>query len=317
MMASIYPLPFPCYFGDLGHLVALDESMRNPYPNRFFCLLNILVFVSEIILIADYSIFSLMDDIYGKIDVFPEHFQPIKASESSLQGSNSRDDHKLRSQSHSWTVRRVIGAASLLNLFSLPRLRWGSGEDDEKVELTRAELESLQSEIVDAEDREMHLKAQLQYLDSKFTPSRPVSDIETPTLTSELEHVDGILRSARLCGYLYVRTRWTQLPGEPPIIDDDDIDDWLPRFVILHGSSIYYYVRSFDMSPQDTTNLSEIVEMGPLPSFIDEDKETRYAFYLLTNQGLRFECSSISRGQVESWLSTLGTDCKLESGSTL
>ncbi|XP_074570988.1 uncharacterized protein LOC141827598 isoform X2 [Curcuma longa] len=233
-----------------------------------------------------------MDDIYGKIDVFPEHFQPIKASESSPQGSNSRDDHKLRSRSHSWTVRRVIGAASLLNLFSLPRLPWGSGEDDEKVELTRAELESLQSEIVDAEDREMHLKAQL-------------------------EHVDGILRCARLCGYLYVRTRWTQLPGEPPIIDDDDIDDWLPRFVILHGSSIYYYLRSFDMSPQDTTNLSEIVEMGPLPSFVDEDKETRYAFYILTNQGLRFECSSISQGQVESWLSTLRTDCKLESGSTL
>lgn len=231
-----------------------------------------------------------MDDIYGKIDVFPEHFQPIKASEGSPQGSNSRDDHKLRSRSHSWTVRRVIGAASLLNLFSLPRLPWGSGDDDDKVELTRAEVESLRSEIVDAEDREMHLKAQL-------------------------EHVDGILRSSRLCGYLYVRTRWTQLPGEPPIIDDDDVDDWLPRFVILHGSSIYYYLRSFDMSPQDTTNLSEIVKMGPLPSFIDEDKETRYAFYLLTNQGLRFECSSISQGQVESWLSTLRTDCKLESGS--
>ncbi|KAG6526907.1 hypothetical protein ZIOFF_008994 [Zingiber officinale] len=161
-----------------------------------------------------------MDGIYGKIDVFPEHFQSIKASEESPQGSSSSVDHKLRSRSHSWTVRRVLGAASLLNLFSLPRLPWGSGNDDDKVELTRAEFESLWSEIEDAEDREMHLK-------------------------SQLEHADGVLRCARLCAYLYVRTRWTQLPGEPPIIDDDDIDDWIPRFVVLHGSCIYYYLRSF------------------------------------------------------------------------
>ncbi|XP_042460929.1 uncharacterized protein LOC122044963 isoform X1 [Zingiber officinale] len=224
-----------------------------------------------------------MDGIYGKIDVFPEHFQSIKASEESPQGSSSSVDHKLRSRSHSWTVSRVLGAASLLNLFSLPRLPWGSGNDDDKVELTRAEFESLWSEIEDAEDREMHLK-------------------------SQLEHADGVLRCARLCAYLYVRTRWTQLPGEPPIIDDDDIDDWIPRFVVLHGSCIYYYLRSFDMSPQDTTNLSDIVELGSIPSFIDEDKETRYGFYLLTSQGLRFECSSISKGQVESWWTTLRTD---------
>lgn len=69
------------------------------------------------------------------------------------------------------------------------------------------------------------------------------------------------------------------------------------RFFMLVRIFICFTI-SPDMSPQDTTNLSEIVEMGPLPSFVDEDKETRYAFYILTNQGLRFECSSISQGQV-------------------
>ncbi|WOL14587.1 hypothetical protein Cni_G23367 [Canna indica] len=233
-----------------------------------------------------------MDDVYGKIEVHPEHFQATKASEDSPRESNSRNDYKLRSRSHSWAVRRVMGAASLLNLFTLPRLPWGSSNDDDKVELTRAEVESLRSEIADAEDREMNLKAQL-------------------------EHVDGVLRNARLYGYLYVRTRWTQLPGEPPIIDDDDIDDWLPRFVVFQGSCIYYYLRSTDMSPQDTTLLSDIVQVGSQPSFIDEDEETRYAFYLLTCQGLRFECSSTSKAQVESWLSALQVDCKVAFGSSL
>jgi hypothetical protein len=53
-----------------------------------------------------------------------------------------------------------------------------------------------------------------------------------------------------------------------------------------------------DLSPQDSTLLPDIVEIGPLPSFTREDEETRYAFYILTRQGLRFECSSISKIQV-------------------
>ncbi|URE08553.1 PH [Musa troglodytarum] len=156
-------------------------------------------------------------------EVLPEHFRPTEASEHSPQTTNSRADYKLRPLSHSWTVRRVMGAASLLNLFTLSRLPWGSRDDNDKIEVTRAEVESLRSEIAEAEERETYLKAQL-------------------------EHLDGILRAAWLCGYLYVRTRWTQLPGEPPIIDDDDIDDWLPRFVVLHGSCIYYYLKSTDSS---------------------------------------------------------------------
>lgn len=181
-----------------------------------------------------------------------------------------------------------MGASSILKLFSLPRLRWSSNSDeDNKVELTRAEVEALRSAIVDADDREAHLKAQL-------------------------EHLDEILKSTWLTGYLHIRTRWTQLPGEPPILDDADVDDWLPRFVVLHGSCIYYYLKSTDLSPQDSTLLSDVIEVGPLPSFTHVDGQKRYAFYISTCHGLRFECSSVSRVQVDSWLATLRIDPKLE-----
>ncbi|KAK9275901.1 hypothetical protein L1049_023175 [Liquidambar formosana] len=175
----------------------------------------------------------------------------------------------------------------MLNLFSLKGLPWGSGTGgQEKVELTVAELESLKTELADLEEREAHLKAQL-------------------------EHVDEILRSARLSGYLYIRTRWTALPGEPPPLDDAEVDDWLPRFVVLHGSCIFFYLLSTDLSPQDSTLLSDIVEVGPLPSFTREDEQTRYSFYILTCHGLRYECASVSKIQLDTWLTALQTECKL------
>lgn len=175
----------------------------------------------------------------------------------------------------------------MLNLFSIRSLTWGSGSDcPEKVELTAAELGSLRSELADLEEREAHMKARL-------------------------EHIDEILRSARLSGYLYIRTRWKALPGEPPPIDDSDIDDWLPRFLVLHGSCIFFYLLSTDLSPQDSILLSDVVEIGPLPSFIREDEETLYCFYILTPHGLRYECSSVSKIQVDSWLTALQVDCKV------
>ncbi|CAN6718555.1 unnamed protein product [Malus baccata var. baccata] len=176
----------------------------------------------------------------------------------------------------------------MLKFFSLRGLRWGSSTDgEEKVELTAVELESLRSDLADLEEKEAHLKAQL-------------------------EHVDEILRSARLSGYLYIRTRWKPLPGEPPPLDDTDVDDWLPRFVVLQGPCIFFYLFSTDLSPQDSTLLADIVEVSPLPSFTRDDEGTRTAFCILTRQGLRFECSSASKAQVDSWLSALRTDCKLE-----
>ncbi|KAM0946010.1 putative pleckstrin domain, PH-like domain superfamily [Dioscorea sansibarensis] len=234
-----------------------------------------------------------MDDIYGKVDIHPQHFQPSKATDECLQERHQRTDYSLRSYSHSWVGRRVMGAASMLNLFSLSRLPWVyNSNDDDKIVITKAELESLRSEISDVEERESHLKAQL-------------------------EHVDELLKSARLSGYLYMRIRWTELPGEPPIIDDADVDDWLPRFVVLQGSSVFYFLKSTDLSPQDTTLLSDVVEVGLLPSFIKDDQEERHAIYILTCHGLRFECSSISKVQVESWLAALQKDCNLGSDSTI
>lgn len=53
-----------------------------------------------------------------------------------------------------------------------------------------------------------------------------------------------------------------------------------------------------DLSPQDSTLLSDVVELGSLPSFVREGEGTVYAFYILTRQGLRIECSSISKIQV-------------------
>jgi len=38
--------------------------------------------------------------------------------------------------------------------------------------------------------------------------------------------------------------RWTALPGEPPPLDDTDVDDWLPRFVVLNGPCIFFYLLS-------------------------------------------------------------------------
>uniref|UniRef100_A0A0E0A3P5 PH domain-containing protein n=2 Tax=Oryza glumipatula TaxID=40148 RepID=A0A0E0A3P5_9ORYZ len=230
-----------------------------------------------------------MDDVYGRIEVFPQHFLPSQQSMETpadgLSTSKTNLDSPPSSRRRSWTPKRVMGAASLLHLLSLPRIRWSSStEDDDKIELTRAEVESLRTEIADAEERESQLKARL-------------------------ENIDEVLRYARLSGYLYIRSRWTQLPGEPPILDDADVDDWLPRFVVLQGQCVYYYLKS-----TESTLLCDIVEVGQLPNFVPEDEKTRYAFYIMTSQGLKFECSSMSEIQVDSWVRAIRGDCGLSDG---
>ncbi|KAF6992563.1 hypothetical protein CFC21_009545 [Triticum aestivum] len=231
-----------------------------------------------------------MDDVYGRIEVFPQHFTPKKEPMDAADGlstSKSNMDPSPSPRRRTWTPKRVKGASSLLQLLSIPRIRWSSSnEDDDKIELTRAEVESLRSEIADADERESQLKARL-------------------------ENIDEVLRYARLSGYLHIRSRWTQLPGEPPIIDDADVDDWLPRFVVLQGQCLYYYLKSTDLSPQESTLLRDVVEVGQLPNFVPEDGKTRYAFFILTRQGLRFECSSSCEIQVDSWVRAVKSDCKL------
>lgn len=162
----------------------------------------------------------------------------------------------------------------MLKLFSFRGLPWSlSNGGQEKVQLTAVEVESLRSELADLEEREAQLKAQL-------------------------ENIDEILRSSRLSGYLYIRTRWAALPGESPPIDDTEVDDWVPRFVVLQGACLFLYLVCTDLSPQDSTLLSDIIEVDQLPSFKREDDEMRYAFYILTRHGLRYECSSSSKIQV-------------------
>ncbi|CAA0812081.1 Pleckstrin homology (PH) domain-containing protein [Striga hermonthica] len=224
------------------------------------------------------------------IQVFPDYFvASTSGSDSPPSQASSASD--LRSPSRSSARRRFRRATTMLNLFSLKGLSWKLiGNDQEKVVLSAVEVESLRSEIAALEERESHFKAQL-------------------------EHVDEVLRSARLSGYLFLRTRWAALPGEPPPIDDTEVDDWLPRFVVLHGSCIYLYMIATDLSPQDSTLLSDVVEVGALPCLTREDDETRYCFYILTCHGLRYECSSPSKIQIDSWLAALRIDCKLASRS--
>ncbi|KAJ8768566.1 hypothetical protein K2173_022676 [Erythroxylum novogranatense] len=239
---------------------------------------------------------SFMEDGLNKIKIVPDHFQVSNSIEETPKSKTSsipppRISSSSRSRSCIWTGRK-LRTAVMRNFFSMPGLPWGSSSDGQgKVRLNAAELESLRSELAELEEREAYLKAQL-------------------------EHVDEILRYARLSGYLYIRTRWTALPGEPAPIDDTDVDDWLPRFLVLHGPCIFFYLSCTDLSPQDSTLLSDIVEVGSLPSFTREDDETRHCFYILTNHGLRYECSNNSKmqfPQVDLWLEALKTDCKLDS----
>ncbi|XP_031504798.1 uncharacterized protein LOC116267284 isoform X2 [Nymphaea colorata] len=231
------------------------------------------------------------DDSLGGSRVIQEYFGTPESS-ANIPSSEKYGNLQTPEQHNLsfWVKKRLFRPSSLRKMFSLPRIPWISGsENDEKVELTKAEIESIRLEIATAEEREAHLKAQL-------------------------EHVDEILRSARLAGYLYTRTRWTALPWEPPV-DDADIDDWLQHFMVLHGSCIFLYLHSSDLSPQDSILLTEIVEVGVLPSFIHHENETRYSFSMLTRQGLRYECSSSSKVQVDAWLSAIRIECKMDPSS--
>ena len=37
--------------------------------------------------------------------------------------------------------------------------------------------------------------------------------------------------------------RWTPLPGELPV-DDSDVDDWLQRFLVLEGSTLFFFPQA-------------------------------------------------------------------------
>jgi hypothetical protein len=78
-----------------------------------------------------------MDDVYGRIEVFPQYFEPSKEAMESPDGlstSKNNLDTSPSSRVRSGTPKRAKGAASILRLLSIPRFRWStSNEDDDKV----------------------------------------------------------------------------------------------------------------------------------------------------------------------------------------
>ncbi|KAL5174360.1 hypothetical protein HKD37_08G020822 [Glycine soja] len=142
--------------------------------------------VADLLVLAGNLKVNVMDDGPAKLKFIPDHFQVPTSSIESPESRTSSitepgTDQSPRSSCHQRT-RRKLRRAFMLNLFTPRRLSWGSNTGgQEKVELTAAELESLRLELADIEEREAHLKAQL-------------------------EHIDEVLRSARLSGYLYIRT---------------------------------------------------------------------------------------------------------------
>ncbi|KAF3685173.1 putative dentin sialophosphoprotein-like isoform X1 [Capsicum annuum] len=74
---------------------------------------------------------------------------------------------------------------------------------------------------------------------------------------------------------------------------------------------IEHFGAEMDLSPQDSTLLSDVVEVGTLPCLIRDNEDKRYCFYISTRYGLKYECSSISKIKVDSWLEALWSGCKL------
>ncbi|KAJ6943650.1 hypothetical protein NC652_009186 [Populus alba x Populus x berolinensis] len=226
-----------------------------------------------------------MDDSPGRLNIIPDHFQ-VSTTEKETK---ERVICELcidfnRSSSHFWSGRKLQSAAFMLNLFSLRRLSWGSSTNgQEKVELS----------------------------------------------VVELQHVDVILRSARFSGYLDGQLYLGSLHhlmilmwmiGFLALLSLMD-RNWFPFSLpnVTHAFShvwvfrapvMIYVSKSANLSPQDSTLLSDIVEVGSLPSLTRESDQTWHSFYILTRQGLRYECSSISEVQVDSWLKVLQTDIK-------
>lgn len=161
--------------------------------------------------------------------------------------------------------------------WKMPRIQWGKDDQEEALE---REVQNLRGEITGAEEREtLHL--------------------------AQLDHVDEVLRTSQLSSYLHTRTRWTALSGEPPQ-DDTDVDDWLLRFVVIRGSSICFFLRATDLRPQGTIMRSEIVEVGMIPNHLHHQGDTRWtAFHITTCHGLRLECSSLLKLQIDCWLSAI------------
>ncbi|KAH7279009.1 hypothetical protein KP509_37G000200 [Ceratopteris richardii] len=200
--------------------------------------------------------------------------------------------YSLRPRSTSKTAykqaQQALKLSSPKKLFAFPKLTWSSDPSkDEQIEMLVTEVQSLRGEIVSAEERETTLQAQMHRLDE-------------------------VLRTAVIAGYLYTRTRWVPLLGEPVLEDNvEDMNDWLQKFLVLQGSSIYFYMHATDLHPQGTIAVEDIVEVGALPSHINlGENGVLFAFHITTCHRLRLECSTPVKPQMDSWLTILGADFK-------
>eukprot|EP00250_Pteridium_aquilinum_P009669 c18844_g1_i2 orf=211-1197(+) len=209
---------------------------------------------------------------------------PKSCSEEHLEDENFSLYEPSRLQK-SLTLETAQKSGSLLSYFkflSLPRHLWSpSSRKHDQKEPTAAEVFSLQEEVLSAEEHAASLKAKMDYLDE-------------------------ILRTARLASYLYTRIRWTPLPGELPV-DDADVDDWLQRFLVLEGLTLFFYPQAADFRPQGAILLKEVVDIGSISGQLrhEQDKITWFGFRVTTSEGLCLECATPMKLQAELWMSSL------------
>lgn len=162
----------------------------------------------------------------------------------------------------------------------------GSGKSEKQVKESEVktvalhmEVQTLRGEIVASEEREATVRAQLI-------------------------HLDEGLRNANLAEYMPTRMRWEALPGEIAV-PDGDVDDWLPRFVVLNGSTLSFYLRASDLHSQGTVSLRSSVKVGRMEhsehSAGNDDGQWK-AFFVLSEHGMRLECSIRNHHKFELWL---------------
>lgn len=150
------------------------------------------------------------------------------------------------------------------------------------------EVQSLRGEITAAEERECTVKAQLC-------------------------HLDDLLKESMLVEYLPTRTRWTPLPGEPPV-EESEGEEWVPRFVALTTTDVACYLKATDLHPQITLPVASVGAAGSLnvtcppkggSSSSSAGGAPWFVFHVTTSYGLRLECATHSCAKVQMWLSTV------------
>ncbi|MCO5595678.1 hypothetical protein L7F22_049723 [Adiantum nelumboides] len=209
---------------------------------------------------------------------------PSKSSDKELLDDLSKNIARMqKSLSRTSVQSSARSLLSYLRFLSLPRNLWSpSGSKQEQKEPATGEVFLLQEEVLTAQEREASLKARM-------------------------DHLDQVLRTSKLASYLYTRFRWTPLPGELPVDDDADVDDWLQRFLVLGGSTLFFYPQAADFSPQGAIIMKEVVDIGYIAGqFLHEQENVKwFGFQVTTSEGFRLECASPLKLQAELWISLL------------